>query len=198
VQTTSRNLIKVTIAGLVVGLSFVGWVAQGSRAQDPASIPQPLPEPAAPASTTAAPVQVAPPSDGPKTKSPTTAEPNVPVADSPPQLTIPTLPAPEADLVPIQSSVPGEAATVVSSPAKPAVVDDPEKAAQAFVQENQKQAESQLKALKDEAERLKARLRKVEAGIARWQSLKDALQKSQAGGSAAEDKGADSPDTVSS
>jgi hypothetical protein len=56
---------------------------------------------------------------------------------------------------------------------------DPERAALAFVAENQKLAESQLKNLKDEESKLKARLLKVQAGIKRWESLIDALRQSQ-------------------
>jgi len=59
--------------------------------------------------------------------------------------------------------------------------EDPEKNVQAFVEQNRKVAESQLKNLKDEAEKLRARLQKVEAGIRRWEALLTALQTSEAG-----------------
>ena len=49
----------------------------------------------------------------------------------------------------------------------------------AFVEQNQKMAESQLKNLKDEEAKLRDRLRKVEAGIKRWESLLGALKQSQ-------------------
>jgi hypothetical protein len=58
--------------------------------------------------------------------------------------------------------------------------DDPEKTVQAFVDQNRKTAEDQLKSLKSEAERLRARLHKVEAGIKRWELLLTALDKSEA------------------
>ena len=68
--------------------------------------------------------------------------------------------------------------------------DDPEKTVQAFVDQNRKVAEGQLKSLKGEAERLRARLQKVEAGIRRWESLLAALEKSEA---AAKDLPPDEP-----
>ncbi len=49
-----------------------------------------------------------------------------------------------------------------------------------FVEQNQKMAESQLTSLKAEEAKLRDRLRKVEAGIKRWESLLGALKQSQA------------------
>ena len=60
-----------------------------------------------------------------------------------------------------------------------AVSPDPEKAALVFVAENQKLAESQLKNLKDEESKLNARLLKVQAGIKRWESLVEGLNKAK-------------------
>jgi hypothetical protein len=71
--------------------------------------------------------------------------------------------------------------------------DDPEKAVQAFVDQNKKTAEGQLKSLRSEAERLRARLQKVEAGIRRWESLLAAIEKSEA---AAKDLGPTSLEPV--
>jgi hypothetical protein len=48
-----------------------------------------------------------------------------------------------------------------------------------FVEQNRKQAEAQLKSLKDEAERLRSRLQKVDAGIRRWETLLEALRQSE-------------------
>jgi hypothetical protein len=59
------------------------------------------------------------------------------------------------------------------------MAEDPEKAALAFAHENEKMAESQVKALKDEEAKLRARLRKIEAGIQRWENLLEALKQSQ-------------------
>ena len=58
--------------------------------------------------------------------------------------------------------------------------EDPEKNVQAFVEQNRKVAETQLKNLRDEAEKLRTRLQKVEAGIRRWEALLTALQASEA------------------
>jgi hypothetical protein len=59
--------------------------------------------------------------------------------------------------------------------------EDPEKAAIAFLESNQKMAESQLHSLRAEEAKLRARLQKVEAGIKRWDSLLGALEQSQRG-----------------
>jgi len=79
-------------------------------------------------------------------------------------------------------------ATGVTSPGG---TDDPEKTAQAFVEQNRQVAEAQLKNLKDQAENLRSRLQKIEAGIRRWEELVAALQKSEAAASprAAADRG---------
>jgi hypothetical protein len=61
--------------------------------------------------------------------------------------------------------------------------EDPEKAAIAFLESNQKMAESQLHSLRAEEAKLRARLQKVEAGIKRWDSLLGALEQSQRGAS---------------
>jgi hypothetical protein len=57
--------------------------------------------------------------------------------------------------------------------------DDPEKNARTFVERNRKEAQDELKKLKDEAERLRTRLGKVEAGIRRWEALLGALENSE-------------------
>jgi hypothetical protein len=62
-----------------------------------------------------------------------------------------------------------------ANPAGPAN-DDPEKNARAFAERNRKEAQDELKKLKDEAERLRTRLGKVEAGIRRWEALLSALE----------------------
>ena len=61
--------------------------------------------------------------------------------------------------------------------------DDPEKTVQAFIEQNRKVAEGQLKSLKDEEAKLRARLQKVEGGIKRWEALLAALEKSTAASS---------------
>ncbi len=64
------------------------------------------------------------------------------------------------------------------SPAGPAN-DDPVQSARAFVERNRKEAQDELKKLKEEAERLRTRLGKVEAGIRRWEALLAALDTSE-------------------
>ena len=71
-----------------------------------------------------------------------------------------------------------ELAPVAGNPS-PGETDDPEKNVRAFVEQNRKVAESRLKSLKDEAEKLRSRLQKVEAGIKRWEALLTALQTSE-------------------
>jgi hypothetical protein len=53
--------------------------------------------------------------------------------------------------------------------------DDPERAAQDFADRTRKEADAAIKSLTAEAETLRARLRKVEAGLQRWQALQTAL-----------------------
>lgn len=53
--------------------------------------------------------------------------------------------------------------------------EDPDKAAEAFMNQTRAQADGQIKALTTEAEQLRARLKKVESAIGRWQSLRAAL-----------------------
>jgi len=79
--------------------------------------------------------------------------------------------------------VPGDLtlrASVPPSATASALLDeDPERVVKAFVEQNQKLAETQLKNLNDEAEKLRTRLHKVEAGIKRWETLHEALKQSQ-------------------
>jgi hypothetical protein len=71
-------------------------------------------------------------------------------------------------------SIPG-AASEPATPASPSGVDDPEKAAQEFVDRTRQEAGTAIKSLSAEAEALRARLKKVEAGLKRWQTLQAAL-----------------------
>lgn len=56
--------------------------------------------------------------------------------------------------------------------------DDPDAHARTFVERNRREADEQLKTLRDEAAQLKGRLARVEAGIRRWEALSDALARS--------------------
>jgi hypothetical protein len=92
----------------------------------------------------------------------------------------PSLPAPDTGpaLAPVTASASAAETAHGASTPVPAV-DDPDKAALAFVEQNQKRAEVELKNLKDEEAKLRSRLQKVEAGIRRWQTLVEALKQSQ-------------------
>jgi hypothetical protein len=57
--------------------------------------------------------------------------------------------------------------------------DDPEQNARAFAERSRKEAQDELKKLKEEAERLRTRLGKVEAGIRRWEALLTSLDNSE-------------------
>ncbi len=82
---------------------------------------------------------------------------------------------------PIGTKAPLPEAAVVSNPSTTSENEDPAKAAQDFVEQNQKVAETQLKNLRDEEAKLRARLQKVEAGIKRWEALVSALNVSTNG-----------------
>lgn len=117
-----------------------------------------------------------------------------PVGDVPaPSRSAPTSPAPAIESVPVGGSDPVEfsGVPVVTEPAKvdsaavaagqpstapgALAADDPEKAAQDFAERTRKEADTAIKSLSAEAETLRARLRKVEAGLQRWQALQAAL-----------------------
>jgi hypothetical protein len=70
---------------------------------------------------------------------------------------------------------------------------DPEGAAKAFVDRSQKEADEAIKALAKEAETLRARLEKVEAGLARWQAVKESLGSSAAARPGWRPRGGDGP-----
>jgi hypothetical protein len=88
--------------------------------------------------------------------------------DVPPSVEVPTLPP----------NAPAELVPAAANPGGPENA-DPEKSARAFVEQNRKVAQGELKSLKDEAERLRTRLGKVEAGIRRWEALVAALDQSE-------------------
>jgi hypothetical protein len=60
-----------------------------------------------------------------------------------------------------------------------AETEDPEKSVLSFVEKNRKIAETQLQSLQKEAETLRARLQKVESGMARWQAVVNAFKQSE-------------------
>jgi hypothetical protein len=82
---------------------------------------------------------------------------------------------PELSPPPVAGSGVAAAAPNPDGPAN----DDPEQNARSFVERSRKEAQDELKKLKEEAERLRTRLGKVEAGIRRWEALLAALDKSE-------------------
>ena len=176
--TISRIGPKLALCVVVAALALVGWAARHSAAQN---LAQDVPPPAA---------QV--PGTTVKGEEPKAAEPQTkPVTNS--ELASP-LPAPGPDdrlAVPRLTAEPDPSpfngALGIKAPAPVPVApgdatpeaEDPEKVATAFLEQNQKLAEAHLKTLKEEADKLKARLLKVEAGIKRWDSLLEGAQTEQ-------------------
>jgi hypothetical protein len=147
----------MAMAVVLAGLIGIGWMVRSTWAQDDAKAPAQVVSPR--------------PSRG-EEQVPESPVPNLavfpPHAESPSGFLPTDLPPPPTELVPSgQPAVAGDN-------------EDPEKTVQAFVAQNRKVAEGQLKNLKGEAERLRARLKKVEAGIRRWESLVEALDQSEA------------------
>ncbi|MGP0064167.1 MAG: hypothetical protein ACLQGP_11285 [Isosphaeraceae bacterium] len=155
-QSPSRLGMVVVLAGAIL----IGWgVMRSTWAQD---VPKPTVPQASPTARPAPePLQAIDPAPVPS------PEPSKAVAfpfDRPPSpVPLPVAELPPADPAPLANDN-----------------DDPEKKAQAFVEQNRKVAESQLKSLKEEEQKLRARLQKVEGGIKRWESLLTALEKSSA------------------
>ena len=155
---------KASIAAIFLALCLIGWVASATLAQDPRGIGSARGDAAA---------------GDRQTRQP------------PPCKTLPAPSAESRQLPTVVASAPVRRCDSASEPPRcqratptrltllPSVPDDPEKAALAFVEQNQKMAESQLKNLKAEEAKLRDRLRKVEAGIKRWESLLGALKQSQ-------------------
>ncbi len=104
----------------------------------------------------------------------------------------PALPIP-AD-APVPADAPAAATAVTWTPE--GTLADPEGAAKAFVERSQKEADEAITALGKEAETLRARLQKVEAGLARWQAVKESLGSSAAGRPGWRPRGADAPATL--
>jgi hypothetical protein len=178
-QKIANRIPTLAWAPIVLGLGLFGWVTNATPAQDPRQeIPARTPA-AKPANSSQSPAEDL---EVPTIK----AEPaNSNLSN--PGLAVEARPSPtESALEPIQvsprSSLEEVAATTDNAPGATSAAyasADPEKAALAFLAENQKLAESQLKNLRDEESKLKARLAKVQAGIKRWESLVEALKQSK-------------------
>jgi hypothetical protein len=175
---------RVGIAVVLVGVTLIGWgLMRSTWAQD-------SPKPAKVATPVAADLkpEPLPVKEGFRTDAHVVPPPLV--GDAVPEASVPKLSdsVPVADPIPPSPGAPTQSPLDLDSPAQRTVSDndDPEKTVQAFVEQNRKVAESQLKNLKDEGEKLRARLQKVEGGIKRWEALLAAIEKS---GAAASSKG---------
>jgi hypothetical protein len=169
VRLIPRIVPKLALTLVAFGLCVIGWITRTSFAQNPPQDPPPLPM--AEASPVSPPQDLAVPKvELPRAGAAVDASPAAQLLDFPDRANGPaTHPAPAPSL-----TAPAALSSVAAT-----VKEDPEKAALAFAEENQKQAEAQLRALKDEEAKLRARLRKVEAGIKRWQTLLLGLKQSQ-------------------
>jgi hypothetical protein len=179
-RNMSRLIRPMILGGLALEICLIAWLAIEVRAQDP-----PVPDartavqesPAAPAEQDlpvprvkrTAPAPAEPDELSPVAPPPVVRQPVSAPSEGPGSSTVFPGPIVAPDLVP-SSTAPGGAG---------APAEDPEKAALAFAQENQKMAEAHVKALQDEEAKLRARLQKVEAGLKRWETLLDALKQSQ-------------------
>ena len=171
---------KLALGGIACGLLLVGWATRYSIAQNPAKEVSP---PSLPA-TEGPSLKAEEPKPAPTQAKPETTKSDpgsaLPEAGPTESLGVPSLSGTQEPPQPaskIDASAP--APVTVGPDHSPAEGDDPEKVADVFIDRNQKLAEAQLKALKEEAEKLRARLAKVEAGIKRWDRLLEAFKKSQ-------------------
>jgi hypothetical protein len=166
----SRLGMAVVLAGVTLmswGMIRSTWAQDTPKPTAPAAVPNPAPIP----------VQESAPS------APTDLPPLT--ADAIPEASVPKLPdsPPGFDTGPHHAILTNAEIGPAASRLPAGENDDPEKTVQVFVAQNRKVAESQLKNLKDEGEKLRARLQKVEGGIKRWEALLAALEKSSAAAS---------------
>lgn len=190
-RSVSRISFSCAVAALVTAAGLIGWVARSTSADNlprPAVIREIPPAhenlelaqaPAEPVPALSVPVQSTPAVTEPS-KTPTPAiedlKPECPPSS---KATAPEL-QPGTVLSPADGPSPAPDAAAAPNPSA-ADNEDPEKAVQSFVDQNQKVAETQLKNLRDEEAKLRARLQKVEAGIKRWEVLVEALKVSKNG-----------------
>jgi hypothetical protein len=174
----SKRAPKLACVAAFVALCVIGWVAEATLAQDPAERPGSLPSPDATAPVHSTVQDLPSPGSEPAKPligSASPVPPSEPPVGLPSEKTAETPPTSRLDIAPGVN--PAQGSTI--EPSLRTDSDDPEKAALAFVEQNQKLAESQLKNLKDEEAKLRARLQKVEGGIRRWEALLGALKQSQ-------------------
>jgi nucleotide-binding universal stress UspA family protein len=167
---------KLALCGVVCGLCLVGWAGRFSIAQSRLQdAPAPVDKPEEPKA--AVPDVKA---ELPKSKL------ELPKSESARPLPAPPVGDPGYDPSLSLVNPLAPAPVVVGPDHSPLEAADPEKVASDFLEQNQKMAEAHLKALKEEAEKLKARLTKVEAGIKRWDRLLEAFKQSGNATTAAE------------
>jgi hypothetical protein len=184
----ARIVRLVGITGLIGWLGLVGWVAKSTRAQNGGQPRQAVPPSSRDeiAGRDAAPPPALAPTAASGAASAAVTAPS-PAQDNSAALSVPKLAADQAPLpvepgsVPVAGDKPVAASEPVGTVPSIAAGDDPEQSAQSFVERNQKEAEVHLKALTAEAERLRARLTKLESGIRKWESLVSALKAAQQG-----------------
>jgi hypothetical protein len=164
VRSAYRISPRLVAALVIAGAILIGWVARTTRAQQ-GSQPSPSPVPSEAIKPT---LETPKPFAGPSKDGGASAF-QEPPATSPMPSNLEPLPAADQS-VPPQSGPPDAA-----GPGN----DDPEKHARAFLEQNRRVAQGELRNLKDEAERLRTRLGKVEAGIRRWEALLAALDHSE-------------------
>ncbi len=173
-RSAQRIHSKLVVVAVIAGLTLIGWVSRNTRAQNSPVSPKPP--------------QGAPSGDKPSIPSYTDPKADLPTPpaselEAIPESSVPKLADPPADRSPAPSHTPPRSPFDLDPNngfSGPAENDDPEKTAQAFVAQNKKVAEAQLKTLKDEEAKLRSRLQRVEAGIKRWEALLSALEKSGA------------------
>ncbi len=193
-MTPTRIVRMIGIIGLVGWMAMVGWVAKTSQAQNGAEAsvtPPPANMKNDPASAASAPTHKQ--REGDQGFAPVAPDTGPPVIDqnSPalPQSPARPLEPGGTSSAPLAKSDPSAFQPASSSSEPPSssaaqshsasFLDDPELAAQSFVERNQKEAEDHLNALVAEAQQLRARLAKLESGIRKWQGLANALKISQ-------------------
>jgi hypothetical protein len=195
-RAVSRISHGFAFAGLVAASALIGWVARSSWADNLPRHPLiltgpplekvegPIPCPPIPEILELA--QATPPVQPAITEAPVPGDTPLGIVDPKPAdhrglTAISPVPQPLSPVpVGVSSSADPAAELAVNPPTSPES-EDPEEAVQSFVEQNQKVAETQLKNLRDEQAKLRARLRKVEAGVKRWEALVEALKLSKKG-----------------
>lgn len=185
-MTTPARIVRlIGILGLVGWLGMVGWVAKTSQAQNGArGVP---PAPSAPAERGAVKEESAPPlpaAPNAEERASREADSSAPAAhrisaaSAPPPPPIDPLPLP-SEKGPSGPEPIAQAGSVAAVEGQASGAEDPEQSAQSFVERSQKEAEGHLKTLTAEADQLRSRLAKLDAGIKKWQTVLTALKGAQ-------------------